>query len=505
MAKRITDQRTVTLIVMLLVGIALGLSITLIMKQNEVAKEEVVKPLLQRVRGGASIDTAVTKVAKSVGPAVVSISTERTEKVRVNPFAYRREGSPFQDQFFDRFFREFFRGMPNELEKKQAGLGSGVVIDEAGFILTNEHVISGADKIIVAFPDGRKFEAKTKGSDARRDLAVIQVDAKNLPVAPLGDSNQVRTGEWVVAIGNPFGYIVDSPEPTVTAGVVSALHRSLPSKKSGYLDLIQTDAAINPGNSGGPLCDLDGNVIGINVAIFSTSGGYQGLGFAIPINMAKGVIEDLKKGRKIAYGWMGVVIQDVNEDLAKYFGLPNTDGVLISEVVEGSPAEEGGLKEGDVIIELDGQKLKGTKELVVNVSRMAIGKKIKVVVVRDKREEAFTVKIGKMPTEEEMAHLGRGRKAPDKSQVAEKWRGLEVYPITDELVRRFNITNRNGVIVVNVDQGSPAFYAALRQGDIIKRIGRRIIKTMDDYKDITAKIKGDVLVYTDRGFTIVKE
>jgi serine protease Do len=357
----------------------------------------------------------------------------------------------------------------------------------------------------VTLPDGREFEGKVKGSDPRSDLAIIKIDAENLPVAVLGDSDNVQTGEWVVAIGNPFGHIVDSPEPTVTSGVVSALHRSLPSSKSGYFDLIQTDAAINPGNSGGPLCDLNGRVIGINVAIFSTTGGYQGVGFAIPINVAKKIIDDLIKGKQITYGWIGVVIQDMTDDLAGYFGLTDTEGVLISQVVSGSPAEKGGLRPGDVIIGLNEDKIKSTKDLVMSIGNVPVGDGIEVTVIRNRKRTNLDVRVGKMPTEEEIARMQGRPVEPLERFVAEKWRGIEVFPITREIARRFNIMDKDGVIVVNVEAGSPAFYAGLRQGDIIKGIDNKKIATIEDYRNVIKGLKGDVLIYTDKGFTILKE
>lgn len=505
MAKIARRSKLVPFIVVLILGILFGFIISSTNKGPKEDKSAVKKIFTGRRGNGANFFDAVSDVAASVGPAVVSISTERTLKVRTGPFLYRREGVPFHDEFFERFFRKFFGGAPEERERKQAGLGSGVVIDKRGYILTNEHVVGGADKIVVTLPDGRSFEAKIKGSDFRSDLAVLKIDADDLTFAVLGDSDLVRIGEWVVAIGNPFGYVVDSPEPTVTAGVVSALHRSLPSRKSGYLDLIQTDAAINPGNSGGPLCDLEGNIIGINVAIFSTSGGYQGVGFAIPSNLIKNIIEDLKKGKKITYGWMGIVIQDVSADLAKYFGMPNTEGVLISEIVKGSPAEIAGLKAGDVIIELEGNKIKNTKGLIINISRIPIGKKIDVKIVSDKKIRSITVDIGQMPSADELARI-HGKDVESKETIeVTKWRGMEAFPITKEVIRRFNIRDKEGVFIVNVVLGSPAYYASLRQGDIIKRIDTKIIRTIDDYKKAIDGLKGDVLVYTDRGFTIVKE
>lgn len=505
MAKIARRSRLVPFIVVLILGILFGFIISSTNKGPKEDKSAAKKIFTERPGNGANFFDAVSAVAASVGPAVVSISTERTLKVRMSPFPYRREGVPFHDEFFERFFRKFFGVAPEGQERKQTGLGSGVVIDKSGYILTNEHVVGGADKIMVTLSNGRSFEAKIKGSDFRSDLAILKIDADDLTFAVLGDSDLVRTGEWVVAIGNPFGYVVDSPEPTVTAGVVSALHRSLPSKKSGYLDLIQTDAAINPGNSGGPLCDLEGNIIGINVAIFSTSGGYQGVGFAIPSNLIKNIIEDLKMGKKITYGWMGIVIQDVSVDLAKYFGMPDTEGVLISEIVKGSPAEIAGLKAGDVIVELEGNKIKNTKGLIMNISRIPVGKTINVKIVRDKKIRSITVDIGQMPSEEELARIHGNDVEPKEAIEVKKWRGIEVFPITKEVIRRFNIRDKEGVFIVNVDRGSQAYYASLRQGDIIKRIDTNIIRTIDDYKKAIYRLKGDVLVYTNRGFTIVKE
>lgn len=503
------ERRFIIISIILIVALAWGLFF-ISQKKERGPEEPRPQKVIQRqedlktVIGEVDIRNAFIKVAETVGPTVVSISTERTQKFKVDPFPFRRE-SPFRDEFFDKFFEDFFKGLPEEYERKQMGLGSGVIIDKGGYILTNEHVVSGAEKIMVTLSDGRKFEGKVKGSAPRSDLAIIEIDAKDLPVATLGNSNFVQTGEWVVAIGNPFGYIVDSPKPTLTVGVVSALHRSLPSRKSGYLDLIQTDAAINPGNSGGPLCDLGGKVIGINVAIFSTTGGYQGVGFAIPINTAKTIIGDLIEGKKITYGWLGVVVQDITEDLARYFGLPDQKGALISQVIKDSPAHKAGLKEGDVIIKFDGEDVGNTKGLIVKVGRIPVGKKVRILVMRDKAEITLVAEIGKRPSDEELAGLEGRPTRPKESVVAEKWRGIEVAPITEDLARRFNIRDKEGVIIANVESGSPAYYAKLRSGDIIKRIDRKIIRTIDDYKEAIKDLKGDVLIYTNRGFTIVKE
>ncbi|MBU4148846.1 MAG: trypsin-like peptidase domain-containing protein, partial [Candidatus Omnitrophica bacterium] len=292
-----------------------------------------------------SLQEAFVRVSKDAGPAVVSISTEHVEHYQTRYYPF----SQFQDQFFDEFFSDFFVTGPDR-EFKKIGLGSGVIVNKEGYVLTNEHVIHGADKITVTLPDGREFEGQLTGSDIYSDLAVVKIGSEDdLPFAKLGDSDEVEIGHWAIAIGNPFAFAVRNPEPTVTVGVVSALRRSLPrtdKRAREYSDLIQTDASINPGNSGGPLVNIRGEVIGINVAIFTMSGGSEGIGFAIPVNTAKKVMDDLMQGRKVLYGWVGVIIQDVDEDLAGYFGLLEKNGVLISRILENSPAEKAGLRPG---------------------------------------------------------------------------------------------------------------------------------------------------------------
>ncbi len=508
MAEFLNENKFIRLSLVLITTLLIGLIIvSVVNKAKSGSSDRPDARGVRRVTGEIDIRNAFIKVADAVGPAVVSISTERTQKIKVNPFPFRREGSPFQDEFFNKFFDDFFNNsFPQEYERKQAGLGSGVIIDKRGYILTNEHVVSGADKIMVTLPDGRKFEGQVKGSDVKSDLAIIEIEAKSLPVAELGNSDLAQIGEWVVAIGNPFGYIVHSPKPTVTVGVISALQRSLPSAKSRYLDLIQTDAAINPGNSGGPLCDLEGKVIGINVAIFSTSGGYQGVGFAIPANSAKAVVEELIKGGKVSYGWMGVVIQDLTEDLAKYFAISDEKGALVAEVVEDGPADRGGLKKGDVIKGINGKEIKGVQDIMVNVSRIPIGKEAELSIIRNKEDVTLTIIIGEMPSEEELAKIeGRPIEEKQDQPAIEKWRGMIVSPITDNIAARFGLTDTEGVIIASVDQGSAAYQAGLKPGNIITSIDTKRIKTIDDYKVAIENAKGDILVYTNKGFTIVKE
>lgn len=434
------------------------------------------------------LENSFAEVADKVGPAVVSISTVHTAKVkgRMSPFG--------DDEMFRQFFKDFFGDIP-EREFQQRGLGSGFIIDADGYILTNQHVIDGADKIEVTLADGRKFPAKLKGQDERADLAVLKITAKNLEALELDDSDKVKIGQFAIAVGNPFGI---ASKPTVTIGVISALNRSLPRSAHGdrdYSDLIQTDAAINPGNSGGPLVDIDGKVIGINVAIISTTGGYQGIGFAIPINTAKRVLSDLISGRKILYGWLGINVQDLDEDLAKQFGLSETKGVLVARILPGSPAEKGKMKNGDIIKTFDGKPVNNVRELLKLVGRAPIGKKVKVVVMRDKKDVSLDIEVAQRPAElKEYAETGLGN-----------WRGLEVQELTPAAAQKYKVTEKTGVIVSNVEPGSSADEAGLRRGDVIVEINKRPVKSLKDYDDAIKSAKGDILVLTSRGYAVVKK
>jgi len=331
-----------------------------------------------------SLENAFISVSKKAGPAVVSISTKITSSDSGQYFY-----SPFGGgDFFERFFKDFFGEIPKR-EFKSMGLGSGIIIDPDGYILTNEHVIHNADKITVTLSDGGKFPAALVGKDYRSDIAVLKIKAqKKLPFVKLGDTKNVKIGQWAIAIGNPFGFAVNSPKPTITVGVVSALHRSLPATEYRgriYTDLIQTDAAINPGNSGGPLLNLKGEVIGINVAIYTTSGGYQGIGFAIPIDQAKYVLDKLLKGEEVEYGWLGIQIQDLSRELADYWGIPDHKGALVVKTIKGGPADNAGIKEGDVIRKLDGSEIENTEDLMNKVMHTKVGKSVDCEIIRDKK------------------------------------------------------------------------------------------------------------------------
>ncbi len=475
----------------LIVGIIFGLVISARLNLNPIGDaQETHSTVSENPNYAKALEEAFIKVSDEVGPAVVSISTVHTEKV--SPKQYF---GPFSDdEFFRQFFKDFFGEMP-EREFQRRGLGSGFVIDADGYILTNQHVIEGADKIEITLADGRKFPAKVKGQDKRSDLTVLKINAKDLHALELGDSDNVRIGQWAIAVGNPFGI---AAKPTVTVGVVSALNRSLPRttrRERDYSDLIQTDAAINPGNSGGPLVDIEGKVIGINVAIITTSGGYQGIGFAIPINTAKRVLGDLIQGRKVLYGWLGVNVQDLDEDLAKQFGLSEAKGVLVGKVLPNSPAEKGKMKEGDIIKTFNGKSVDNVRELLKLVGRAEIGKKVNVGILRDKKEMTLAIEIAQRPEEiEEFGEVALGT-----------WRGIEVQELNEEVARKYRVTEKEGVIVVNVEPGSPADLAGLRRSDVITEINRHPIKNLNDYNNAIKSASGDTLIRTSRGYAVIKE
>ncbi len=430
----------------------------------------------QDISAVKSLENAFANVAENVGPSVVSISTIHTAKIGGS-----RLGN---DEMFRQFFKDFFGDIP-EREFMQRGIGSGFIIDKDGYILTNQHVVESADRIEVILSDGRKFPAKIMGQDMRADLAVLKIDAADLKALELDDSDKVRIGQFAIAIGNPFGI---AAKPTVTVGVVSALNRSLPRSSKGdrdYSDLIQTDAAINPGNSGGPLVDIDGKVIGINVAIISTTGGYQGIGFAIPVNVAKRVLSDLISGKKVLYGWLGVNVQDIDEDLAKSFGITDTKGVVIAKVMTDSPAEKGKMKTGDIIKTFDGKPVENVRELLKLVGRAPIGNKIKVGIIRDKKDLVLDIIIAQRPDSFE-----------DTAGVETEggtWRGIV-------------ITEKEGqVIISDVEPGSSADMAGLRPGDRIIELNRQAVRSAADFNRLIKSAKGDVLVLTARGYAVIKD
>jgi serine protease Do len=450
-----------------------------------------------------SLQAAFIRIGQQVGPAVVSISTEQIEQVRryfrVHPF-FGPGGDPFEE-----FFRQFYGDIPQQ-EFRRFGLGSGVIIDAQGFILTNEHVVADADKITVTLADGREFTGEVRGKDPRSDLAVVKINAKGLSAAMLGDSSTVKTGQWAVALGNPFGLMGTGPsvraigsEPTLTVGVISALDRQLPRVSRDdrdYSGLIQTDAAINPGNSGGPLLNLQGEVIGINVAILTSSRGYEGIGFAIPVNKAKGILESLIEGRKVIYGWLGIQIQDITDDVAEYYGLKDKRGVLVYQVLPDSPAAKGGMKDGDILKSFEGQPVEHSRQLIDRVSSTPAGRKATVQILRDGKLQELKVEIGERPSEIEVA--GGTAEAP-------AWRGITVEAVTPDIAQQFGISPESrGVIVIEVEPKSPAETAGLRPGDLINEINRMKIESLSDYRRAVEQVQGNALVRTNRGYVVIK-
>lgn len=430
---------------------------------------------------------AFASVAKNASPAVVFIRVEKT--VSQGPFLRHR--SPFEDEFFKRFFGEpgpGFPQFPQQQQKRQVqSQGSGFIITPDGYILTNNHVVGDADRVTVKLLDGREFTAKTVGTDPPTDVAVIKIDAERLPVLSLGDSDRIEVGEWVLALGNPFGL-----SHTLTAGIVSAKGRSSVGI-TDYEDFIQTDAAINPGNSGGPLIDLQGKVVGINTAIYSRNGGgYMGIGFAIPVNLAKNIYTQLIEHGNVTRGYLGVTIQDLTAELAKSFGLDDTRGVLVSQVMPDTPAEKAGMKQGDVIVSLNGKPVDASASLRNEVAMTVPGSTIKVGVIRDGKSKTLSVKVEKMS--EDMLTSSRSE---DMSSL-----GMSVATLTKDLAKQYGFENESGVVITGVDQGSAAARAGIKPGMLVKEVNRRPVKNVKEFENALKKGgKKPVLLFIkdDRG------
>jgi len=389
---------------------------------------------------------------------------------------------PFKD-FFERFFRD---QIPKDF--RQQSLGTGVVIDKEGFILTNNHVVEMADEIKVKLADEKEFLAKIIGRDQKTDLALIKIDPdKPLSPLPLGDSDSLEVGEWVVAIGNPFGL-----GNTVTAGIVSAKYRQI--GQSSYDNYIQTDASINPGNSGGPLLNLAGEVVGINTAIFSQSGGNIGIGFAIPINMAKDLLPQLKKG-KVVRGWLGVMIQKITPELKQKLDLKDEKGALVADVTPGGPAEKAGIQRGDVIVTFNGKEIKEMSELPYVVASTPVGKSVAVEVLRKGQKKSFEIKIAELKDEKE---------APVVTEAKPRL-GMTVEDLTPELAKNFGLSEAKGVVVVQVEDGSSSAEAGLRAGDVILEIDQSPVKDVKDFgRKIESYKAGDtvLILAKRRGATV---
>ena len=435
----------------------------------------------QPLRVAEDLGTAFVEVARKVLPSVVSIRSERT--VTVSP------GEGFGKDFFKGTpFEDFFKGFGGPPSKqKQRGEGSGVIVDSRGYILTNYHVVGEAEKITVRLYDGREFKGTIQGVDPKTDLAVIHVEADNLPAAVLGDSDRIQVGEWAIAIGSPFGL-----QETVTVGVISAKGRSGLGTGT-YEDFIQTDASINPGNSGGPLVNIRGEVIGINAMIIQPG---QGIGFAIPINLAKTIMTQLITHRKVIRPWVGIGLQDLSEDLVKSFNLKEREGVLINQVFEGSPAEKAGLKPGDIVTDVDGTKVKSSQELVKEVLKKAVGQEIRLGIIREGNRLEISLTTAQMPDEP------RRQKASEEEK--KEWFGLRVRELTPEAAKELGLRRVEGVLIERVEPGSPAQDVGLRAGDVILEVNRQRIRTEEEYRKAMEKVvpeKGALLLVSRGGST----
>ncbi len=427
----------------------------------------------QEVKELAEFATKLEKLfqhaADKVGPAVVSIQTTQVIRSERSPFGFN---DPFFDEFLRRRFPDFDRyfRMP-EREQRRQGLGSGMILDRQGHILTNRHVVEKADELEVKLADGRTFEAEVTGTDDKTDLAVIKLkgDFEDLPTVELGDSSKLEIGQWVLAVGSPFGLT-----HTVSAGIISAKGRS-GIGVAEYESLIQTDAAINPGNSGGPLVNLQGQVVGINTAILSPSRGYMGnvgIGFAIPVNMASSILEELKTGAEIRRGYLGVRISDLTPGMAETFGFGSTNGVLIHEVEEGTPAEEAGLEHGDIVVKYDGRKVNNANQFRQMAAATEPGEKVEITVWRKGEEKTLTVRVGELGAE-----LGSA-----------DWFGVAVQNITREKAEKLRLRTTRGVEVTNVSPDSPAA-RVLSRGDMIFSVNRKPVADVDEYREIMGELK----------------
>jgi len=449
-----------------------------------------IAPLTGLAEDSKSIDTlrqmgkAFAEIAGKASPAVVAIKTEKrfTRESPTFESPFGDQFDPFSDDFFDYFFhRQAPQQQPRRApspkrEYRQMGQGSGFIVSADGYIITNNHLVGEVDEVKVTLTNGKEFTAKTIGTDPDSDVALVKIDANNLPYLELADSDALEVGEWVVAIGNPFGL-----SHTVTAGIVSAKGRS-GMGLAQYEDFIQTDAAINPGNSGGPLVNLDGKVVGINAAIIGP-GGNIGIGLAIPINMAKSVYEQLVEKGTVVRGFLGVSIQDLTPEIAEQFELKDAKGVVIPDVTPGSAADKAGVKPNDIVVAFDGRPVEKAAELQKKVAMKKPGTEVEIVVLRDGKQKKLTAKLEERPSAGQLAGSAKG-------QAVEKL-GLTVENLTDDLARRYGYKDLKGVIVTGVDEGSVAAMAGIQPGTLIQEVNRKAVENTNEFNEEIGKAEKD--------------
>ena len=430
-------------------------------------------------------NTAFTTVVNVISPVVANISTSKTvagmDPSSTNPHSF---DGPFSD-FFDYF------NVPKKW--KEQSLGSGVVVSSDGYIITNNHVVEKADEIMVTLYGQQNYKGRIVGTDPKTDIAVIKIAATNLPSIQWGDSDKLQVGEFVLAFGNPY-----SLGHTVTMGIVSAMGRANVGI-ADYEDFIQTDAAINPGNSGGPLVNIKGELVGINTAIFSRTGGFQGIGFAVPSNMAKSVMTQLISEGKVTRGWLGVTIQNLTPELAKEFGLDKTAGALVTDVFRGSPAEKAELKRGDVILEVNGKETMNVESLRNTVAQSKVGSTITMKVLRDKKTRSVTANITEFP--QDLARAEPEEPADDQMLRENMLAGFSVMDLTSDVLKQLGLSrNENGVIIVKVDPYSAAEAAGLKKGDIIQEMNKKKVRSLSDFNKMLPDVRdGDtVLLFVNR-------
>jgi len=455
----------------------------------------------QPLKRESRLTTSFAPIIDKTAPSIVSVKTSRT--VSIQPFL------PFNDPNFRRFF-----GIPDEEEggqmpqRRNEGLGSGVIVSADGYILTNNHVVDGADEIIVDLQDGssRELTAKVVGTDSRTDLAVLKVEASGLPAAILGDSDQLLVGDLVLAIGNPFGV-----GQTVTMGIVSAKSRNIGISRGGYEDFIQTDASINQGNSGGALVDAEGRVVGINTAIISPSGGNLGIGFAIPINMARNVMEQLIRDGKVTRGYLGVQIESITADKQQAFNLENTNGALVTNVEKDGAAAKGGLQRGDVIVEVDGKPVSDVPALRLKIANLSPGTKVSLKVVRKGKPVDLVVTLGEFPTEEPASLGATEKKGEEESTASTLFKGVDIRDLDAALRRQGNVPDDiKGALVTKVAPNSPAAEAGMRPGQVIQEIGDAPVTNAKEAVSALRATKGKIVrvLVWDRGaftYLVIKE